>query len=229
MAQVAEKIVLEVEARTETGKNACRRIRASGRVPGNVYGLDSAAFAVAIQPKRVEELLRTEGGRNAVLTLSLDGRESRTVMLRELQRDPVTERLVHIDFIRIDPTKTVQANVEIRLVGLPVGVKTEGGLVDFVHRHVSVSCLPGSIPGHFDVDISELHIGQHVSVADIPLAEGVAFLDPPETIIAVVAAPKAEVEAKVGEEEAAVDEAAAEDKQAPKEGEAAESTGEKES
>lgn len=205
--------VLEVAARSERGKNACRRIRAAGAVPANVYGMDLPAFAVTLDPRRVEDYLRVGSGRNTIFTLSASGgTETREVMIRELQRDPITERLWHIDFVRVDPSKVVQVDVPVALVGTPEGVKSEGGLIDFVQREVAVSCLPTSIPEHLEVDVSELHIGQNVSVKDLKTGDDVEILVDPETIIAVVAAPRAEVEpaAAEAEEEAEVEAEAAE-------------------
>jgi large subunit ribosomal protein L25 len=195
MVNVSEKLVVEVDPRSERGKNACRRLRRAGKVPGNVYGLSKEPFAVAVDPRRIEELLRLESGRNTIFTLSaVGGKERREVMVRELQRDPVTELLLHIDFVRFDPDKRLQVAVPVRLVGTATGVKNEGGVVDFVHREVLVSCLPAQIPEHFDVDISELHIGQSVAVRDIPLVENVEILADSEMILAVVAAPRKEEE-----------------------------------
>jgi large subunit ribosomal protein L25 len=192
------EVVLEVEARADRGKNACRRIRASGRVPGNVYGLDRPPFMVAVDPRRIEELLRRGSGRNTVFTLRLVGQDSkRDAMIRELQRDPLTDRPVHVDFVRIDATKAVHVRVPIRLLGLATGVKNEGGILDFVHREVEVECLPGLIPEHLDVDVSELHLNQHATFSDLVAPEGVRVLGDPGEIIAVVSTPKAEEEPAV--------------------------------
>ncbi len=207
MPSTSKSVVVEVEPRSDRGKNACRRLRQSGRVPANVYGLDIDPFAVSVDPVRVEEVLRLGTGRNTIFKLSMSGAgQSRQVMLRELQRDPLSERLVHIDFVRVDPTRRVQVSVPVRLVGLAEGVKNEGGILDFVHRSVAVSALPDSIPEHLDVDISQLHIGQNTSVEDLSVVAGVEFLDAPGTILAVISAPKAE---EVAEEVAEEEEAAA--------------------
>jgi len=208
-----EKIVVEVEPRTDTGKGACRRMRAAGRVPANVYGLNRSPFSLSVVPSRIEEVLRGEAGHNAMLTLSMQGgKESREVMMRELQRDPVTERLVHIDFVRVDVTQKVQVDVPLQLQGLAAGVKNEGGVLDFVHRFVQISCLPTHIPGHMDLDVSALNIGQHISAGELELGEGLELLDPPEMILVVVSAPRAEEEPEVaeGEEDAEAADAAPE-------------------
>jgi large subunit ribosomal protein L25 len=186
-------IVLEVEARTTTGKNACRRLRAAGRIPGNVYGLARAPFMVAVDPKSIEGLLRLSSGANTVFTLTMKGHEGqREAMIKELQRDPVSELPIHVDFVRIDASRAIHVNVPIRLTGIPVGVRLEGGILDFVHREVAVECLPGDIPEHAEIDVTELHLNQHVSIKDLVLGERVKLLGDPEEIVAVVVPPKVE-------------------------------------
>jgi large subunit ribosomal protein L25 len=221
--------MVDVEKRPALGKNACRRMRAAGKIPANVYGLQMPSFSVAVESTRIREVLQLESGKNTVLTLTIGGGEQkRAVMIRELQRDPVTHRVVHVDFIRVDPTKPVVVQIPVRLEGVPEGVKNEGGILDFVHREVQVQCLPGDIPEHVDIDVSALHLNQHVSVRDIAVASNIQVLDDPEAIIGVVVASKAEVAAA----EAAEEEAAAEEEEgaeAPKEGEGESAPADKES
>ncbi len=206
-----KNIVVEVEQRAVSGKNQCRRLRTAGQVPAVLYGLGQAAVSLAVSPRRIEEVLKLESGRNTIFTLSLGGDESqqRAVMIREIQRDPLTERMLHLDFIRVDLKKKIEVNVPVRLIGTPEGVKNEGGVVDFIHRTIEVQCLPGNIPEHLDVDISALHINQHVAVEDIVTTDDVEILESPETIIAVVSPPRAE-EVTEAEAEAAEEAAAAE-------------------
>lgn len=193
MVRTSEQVVVAVAPRTDRGKNASRRLRAAGMVPGNVYGMNLEPYSVAVDPRRIEEILRMGSGRNTIFRLSLgEGKQSRAVMLRELQRDPVREDLVHVDFLRVDETKPVEVSVPVRLLGTAVGVKNEGGVVDFVHRSIEVSCLPNAIPEHFDIDVSDLHLNQHVAVKDIVFAEGIEVLVDPETILAVIAPPRVE-------------------------------------
>ena len=195
MATAEDNVVLEVTSREETGKNANRRLRATGVIPGIVYGLDRESFKVAVDPDRIEAVLRLKGGANTIFSLVLTGEnKQRDAMIKELQRDPVTERALHVDFVRVDLTKAVQVRVPIVLLGVPDGVKNEGGITDFVLRDVLVECLPGNIPEHLDVDISELHINQHVSLSDVVIGEGVAVLDDLEQIVAGVSAPRVEEE-----------------------------------
>ena len=229
MASTSKAIVVEVEPRDDRGKNPCRRMRREGRVPANVYGMELKPFAVSVDPRRIEDVLRLESGRNSILTLSMSGAgQNRAVMLREMQRDPVSEKLVHIDFVRVDPNKMLHVAVPVRLLGTATGVKNEAGVLDFVHRQVAVSCLPAAIPEHLDVDISELHVGQHVSVKDLAAVANVEFLADPETILAVVSAPRVEeVPAAAAEEEAEAAEAPEAEAEAGKEAEPGQSEGDK--
>ncbi len=198
-------IVVEVERRSETGKNACRRMRAQGMVPGVVYGLDSDPFPVAVSPRRIGQVLREETGRNTIFKLQLanDSAQQRSVMLKELQRDPITEDLLHVDFVRLDLTQSIQVQVPIELVGTPVGVQLEGGILDHIHRSVLIECLPSDIPDNVQVDVSGVHNNQNVSVGDLQESDKYKIMETPDTIIAVVSAPKEEaVEETEGEEAA---------------------------
>jgi len=201
---MSKDIVVEALERSDLGKNASRRLRKGGGVPGVVYGLDRPPFPVGIGARRIEEVLSLETGRNTIFTMSLKGQDrSRAVMIKALQRDPVTERLVHVDFVRVDLAKVVRVSVPLRLLGIAEGVKTEGGLLEFVHREVEVQCLPSDIPEHIDLDVSALHLNQHLSVKNLPVTERVTILDDPDSIVCVVAVPKEEAAPVV--EEAAVE------------------------
>ena len=204
-------ITLEVEPREESGKNACRRLRARGLVPGNVYGLDSPSFKVAVSPRRIEELLRSGSGMNTIFTLKMAGEErTRETMIMELQRDPVTEHALHVDFMRIDVDKAIQVSIPIRLTGVATGVKNEGGVMDFVHRDVLVECLPGAIPEYFEADISGLHVNQHVSFKDLVIGEEVRLLVDPEQIVAGCVPPRVDEAPTEAEEAEALEAEAAE-------------------
>ena len=197
-----QKVTLEVESRELLGKGPNGRLRAAGRVPANVYGLGLKSFAISVEPRRVEELLRSASGRNTILTLAMkDAGESRQVMIREIQRDPVHEGLRHVDFVRVDAKVKMQVRVPVNLLGTPAGVKNEGGLIDFIHREVLVNCLPSAIPEHLDGDIAELHIGQQLTVKDLQLGPEVEMLDDPDMVLVVISQPKAEEEPVEAEEE----------------------------
>lgn len=207
---------VEVERREERGSAACRRLRREGRIPGIVYGMGLDPFAVTLSPRRLDEVLHSDAGRNAIFQLSLadgDKAQSRAAMIRELVRHPVTSKVLHVDFVRVDLTKKVQVDVPIHPVGEAEGVKNQGGILEIVHRVVQVECLPGNIPEQLDIDVSELEIGGQVHVREIAVGEGVVLLDDPEQVVLHVVAPTVVEEEKpeAAEEGEAVEGEAAEE------------------
>jgi large subunit ribosomal protein L25 len=217
--QKQKEILVEVQPRSDVGKNESRRMRALGRVPGVVYGGDRPVVAIAVEQRRVLEILRSETGENTLFTLQLEGTDSkRVVMIRDYQRDPVKGKLLHVDFVRVDLTKAIEVRVPVHVTGIPVGVKLEGGLLDHVVREVSVSCLPGDIPEALELDASEVHVGQHLSIRDIKVTDKVKILDDPDQTVIVVAMPKAEEVAATPAAEGAPAEAAAAEPEVIKKG-----------
>jgi large subunit ribosomal protein L25 len=195
--------VVEVYRREEFGKGAAKRMRREGKIPGIVYGMELDPFAIAVTRKSMDEVLGLETGRNTIFSLSLAGskeQSKRAVMIKDLQRDPVSEYLMHVDFVRVDLEKTVQVNVPIRLVGTSEGVKNEGGMLDFVQRTVLVECLPVNIPDALEVDISGLHLNQHAAVKDLEIPDNVKVLDEADTPLASVAILRGAVEEAAAEE-----------------------------
>ncbi|UCF68568.1 MAG: 50S ribosomal protein L25 [Acidobacteriota bacterium] len=214
-----EHVTIDVNTRETSGKNEARRLRRSGRIPAVIYGAGRESVGIELDPRTVEAVLDSELGLNTLIQLSLEGRDlRRLVMIRAIQRDPTTDKLLHADFCRVELDKPVDVSVPVELVGTPLGVKNEGGLIEYVHREVTVRVLPDRIPEHLAGDVSELHIGQHLEAKDLELPQGVELLTAPtETIItvigrAVVEEPVAEVaeaaeaaEVVEGAEEAAQD------------------------
>ena len=191
-----------VRPREQTGKNANRRLRASGEIPAVVYGGDADSAAIRVDGKSVLRLIR-EGGENAVFLLQLEGTErTRHSMIRDLQWNPLTGALVHIDFQRVKMDQEVQVAVPVALTGSPEGVKTEGGLVEFITREIAVTCLPGDIPSSIELDISALHIGQHVEAGELVLPDAVRLDEDDKRVIVSVAAPRiAEEDEEVSDED----------------------------
>jgi len=189
------EIVLEVHERQAANKNANRRLRASGHVPAVVYGSKLDPAPIQVEERKMRDLLRSQKGGNIVFLLKLHGTEqSRHVMIRELQTDSISGEMIHIDFQRILMDQKVRVQVQIELEGEPVGVKTEGGLVDFVTREVELECLPNNIPSQITVDISELHVGQHLEAKDLELPKDVELHDPDRVIVSISQPQKAEAE-----------------------------------
>jgi len=201
---------LEVHPRQETGKNANNRLRAQGLVPGVVYGAGREPLAIQVEKRTLLNLMRSTEGHNPVFLLQLAGTDkSRHAMIREMQIHPVTRHMLHVDFQRVLMTEKVKVAVHLELQGVPVGVKVDGGLLDFVTRELHVQCTPDKIPAKMIVDVSGLHIGQHVEAKEVQLPEGVELLDEPGRVIASVAHHKLEAAPAAPGEEALLESEAA--------------------
>ena len=197
----SEQLSIEVQPREATGSRSSRRLRRGDLVPAIVYGGDRDAMSIQVPRRNLLELFKKAGTEHAVFLLKLAGSgKERHCMVREVEVDPVTRQVVHVDFQRIDLKVKVRVEVSIELAGTPVGVKTDGGVLDFVHRQVEVECLPTEIPQHLTIDVSGLHIGEHVEAKDLQMPEGVVLMVEPERVIAGVSAPrKVEVSEEEGE------------------------------
>lgn len=189
------EMTIKVEKREETGKNANRRLRATGVLPAVVYGDKKDSVAISIDRQRLLKLLKEGGGENAVFLLELAGtKSSRHAMIRDLQVDPISRRIVHIDFQRIDLKNKVKVQVAIELLGEALGVKDEGGVLDFILRELEVECLPNDIPQSVSIDVSPLHIGQHVEAKEIALPDSVELMEEPDRVIVAVSHSRVEAE-----------------------------------
>ena len=203
------EIVVTAQNRQETGKNVNRRLRVKGLIPGVLYGSKKKPVPVSVSPKEIGSILRSKTGENTLFDLDLDG-SRRTVILKEFQLEPIKGALLHADFFEVALDKLLQVNVHVELVGTPVGVKVQGGIVDWVTRELEIESLPRDIPEKITVDISNLEIGKHVRVADIQAPDKVKILTEPDIVIAHVVAPRAEEVAAVAEAAPAVEGAVAE-------------------
>jgi large subunit ribosomal protein L25 len=205
------EVTIECQVRETAGTNDARRLRASKMIPAVVYGGGRDPQAVSVDPRPIESVLDTPLGLNTLIHLRVSGRElKRMVMIREVQRHPVTESLMHCDFVRVELDQRIEVNVPVDLVGTPEGVKNEGGLLEMVHREIVVSSLPDRIPATLQADISALHVGQHLEAGEIALPEGVELaMDPSETLCTVVGKSSQLDEAELEGEEAAEEEEAA--------------------
>jgi len=157
---------LQAVKRADKGKNEARRHRAAGRLPAVVYGAGEAT-PVTVEPKALSRILHSESGANTLITLAVDGEADARVLVKEYQLDPVTRHLLHADFYRVAMDKPITVTVTVVLEGEPKGVKQQGGILDFVHREVSIECLPGDIPEHIVVDVSELMLNEGVRLRDV--------------------------------------------------------------
>ena len=198
------KITLKGEKRENFGKNDSRRIRKEGKLPAILYGPKTENVSLILNKKDLFNILKSESGENTIFKVAFDS-DKRDVMIKALQQDVVSDEILHVDLIQIALDKIIRVMVPIVLIGEAVGVKAEGGFVDFVTREVEIECLPKDIPENIELDISELHMNQSVKGEDLPEIEGVQFTSDLQMIIALVkvssVAEEIEEEEIEGEEE----------------------------
>ena len=202
-----QDLTIEVNRRDETGKSANRRLRREEMIPAVVYGGGKEPISIKVPRKTLIDLFKSGGSENRIFLLKLaDTGQSRHAMIRDIQVDPITRKVEHVDFMRIDMSKRIRVRVHVTLEGVAYGVRTEGGLLDFVTREVEVECLPTAIPQEIKVDVSEVKVGQHLEVKDLQLPAGVKLIEDEDRVIVSVAHAKVEVEAvAAGAEVAAVE------------------------
>lgn len=215
---------LEAERRENSGKGVARKLRAAGRVPAVFYGHDQEATPLSVDAREMVHVLHTSGGSNVLLDLIVDGKPH-LAMPREIQRDHIHNKLIHIDFLAVSRTETVTVDVPVIEFGEAAGVK-EGGVVEHHLRDLHVECLPQDVPERLEVDITELNIGDMIHVRDVPVPAGVTVLtNPDDAVLSVItpAALRTEAELLLPGEEAPEVEVpeVAEGEEAPAEGEAA--------
>jgi large subunit ribosomal protein L25 len=187
-----KEITVAAEPRDLRGKNAARRLRATGAVPAVLYGGQGKPEAVAVSPKELTRILHSTTGHNTIFNLEVAAKETTPVMIIDWQSDPVKDTLLHVDLKRIDLTKRLHVRVPVVTHGDPRGVKQQGGLLEVVTREIEIDCLPDDIPEQFNIDVSELLIGQNIRAADVPLAGSVKLLSSGDAVIAHVVSLKAE-------------------------------------
>jgi len=186
-------VTIKAEKRDVFGKNAARRLRRDGRIPAVLYGEGAASVPLTLVKKDVFAILKSESGENTIFKVAFDER-LQDAMFKDLQVEPSTDELVHADLIQISMDKALRVAVPFLLQGEPVGVKTEGGFVDFMTREVEIECLPKDIPENIKVDISGLHLHQSLKIAEVAAPAGVKFVTDPATVIAVIGVPHKEEE-----------------------------------
>jgi large subunit ribosomal protein L25 len=187
-----EEIRLTAEGRVQGGKNVARRLRKEGIIPAILYGKDVEPFPLRISAKEWRAVQnRVKSNTIIKMDLKRDGNaEERPVMLKELQRAVLGDKVLHIDFLQVSMERAVQVEVPIHLVGEPVGIP-KGGVIEQHLRSIMVESLPGQIPEKIDVDISALDIGDSVHVNEISLP-GIKLLAPPDVAVVGVTPPQAE-------------------------------------
>jgi large subunit ribosomal protein L25 len=185
-------ITINANTRSAAGKSDARRLRAQGMIPAAVYGGGDESVAIAVNAKEIANILRSDTGHNTIFKVALPGGgEPSTVIIKDWQVDPVKGRLLHADLLRLSLTEVTRVSVGIEIVGEPIGVKLEGGILDLQMREVEVECLPGDIPEHLTLDVANLHLGDHATVADLVYDRTkVKLLADEHQVIAGVLAPR---------------------------------------
>jgi large subunit ribosomal protein L25 len=192
---------LTASTRDTTGKGAARTLRSAGQIPAVIYGHAREPQSLAIPTREFEKLLERVSAESTVIELNLAGGVART-LIREIQRHPFKKQILHIDFQELVAGEKVSVNVPIVLTGTPEGVRVSGGILSQVMSELSIRCDPVNIPRRIEADVTNVAIGHSLHVSDLKVPEGVEILDDADTTIAVVSAPKVEVEAPVAGEAA---------------------------
>src|SRR5438045_6107481 len=195
IAIMAEKkeIIVKATLREGRGKNDSRRARREGQVPVTVYGGAGDAVAALAMLSELAAILRSDSGRNTIFTVDIEGVEATEVMLADRQIDPVRSRLVHADFKRLVKGEKIEATVPLRLVGEPIGVREQAGVLEQIIREVEIRCEPRDIPEHLDVDVTNLGVHEVLHVSDIPAKSDVEILGETDQVNATVSVVKEEV------------------------------------
>ena len=187
------EFALGVELREQRGKGIARKLRAVGRIPAVCYRRNGEPVPVSLDPKELDRLLRkASSGINTLIDLKVTGGgdfDGRQVLVKELQRDPITGAYLHADLYAVDLQQKIHVSVPVHLKGTPVGVSLGGGILDQATRELDVECLPNAIPEEFAIDVSAIEIGDSLHVRDIEVPEGVEILNDPDVSIMSVVAP----------------------------------------
>jgi large subunit ribosomal protein L25 len=187
-------ITLNGTRRGDVGKGGARKARAAGRIPGVIYGHGETPVAVTIDGREFSTAMRAHKGGNPIVNLKLESDEY-TALVRDAQIDPLSRAILHLDFQHISLTETIEVEVPVHPIGLAVGVKDGGGILEVITRHLTVRCLPTAIPASIDMDVTALNIGESLHVSNVVPAGYTILTDPHTTVITIVAPTVEEVAA----------------------------------
>ena len=187
-----KEITVRATKREGRGKNDARRARAGGMVPLSVYGGEGGTVSALAPLRELASILRSESGRNTIFTLDIEGIGPSEVMFHDRQVDPIRGRLMHADLTRLVKGQKIEVTVPLHLIGEPIGVREEQGVLEQIIREIEIRCEPREIPDAFNIDVSHLGVHDVLHISDIPVDEGIEILNPPETVIATVGIVKEE-------------------------------------
>src|SRR6516165_734755 len=186
------EILVSAKTRADRGKNASRRLRREGLIPGVVYGGKGENIAVAVDPKALQKVLRSEAGRNSILRLDIANEGATNAILKSWQVDPIKEKFLHADFYRIAMDVAIRVTVPIHVTGEARGVKVDAGILELIMREIEVECLPGDIPERIDVDVTDLGINGALRISDLAAPAKVKILEEADQVVVHVVAVKEE-------------------------------------
>lgn len=215
------KNVIHFKAREGTGKSVTRKLRKAGKIPAVIYGRGEESYSVTVDGEEFKDLISRLRGKLMIAELVPPKGESFRAAIKAIQRHPLTDEFLNIDFQKIHPGEMLHVSVPIIAQGTPVGLKT-GGILDQIRYEVDVRGSVEKLPLYVDIDISHLELGDAIRIRDLGLPEGVEVLDPPQAVIVTVASPRRVVEVAVAEAETGEEgeaEEGAEGEEAPSEGE----------
>jgi large subunit ribosomal protein L25 len=198
------ELVVAMPREGKFNKNAARRVRVAGKIPAVLYGSGHESVAVEVDPKQISRILFSEAGHNTIFDVEVTGQPAAKAMIVDWQREPIKDQLIHIDMKRIALDKALRVRVRVKLLGIPVGVKAAGGILDQVLREVEVECLPADIPANISVDVSNLELYASLRVSDLPHSGSIKFLNAEDATVAHVVSIREEAPTAAETEAAAV-------------------------
>jgi large subunit ribosomal protein L25 len=183
MAKLATVTTVTIYSRAEIGTTGAKRVRKEGRIPGALYG-HGGTQAISVDSKALADLLST-GGQSHIVDATIDGKHE-SVLLREVQRNPITHRPISADFQRVSQTEAITASIAVHTVGVAPGVKDAGGVMDVVTHAIEVKGPAGKLPEFFEIDVSGLNVGDHITAGDVKLPANFTIITPADTVIVAV-------------------------------------------
>ncbi len=195
-----KQVILSAQKRTKTGKEVSKKLRRNGYIPAIIYGPSQSSLPIAVKYSEFDKIYQRYKGETILYTLEIDngGKERIQAILKEWQRDPVTDMFIHLDFYAVSGDQTIELEIPIEFVGRPIGL-TKGGILEVFLHELTIECLPTAIPDKIVVDISHLDIGHSLHVRDIKVGEGIKIKDRPEETVCTIVAEE-EAGAETGEE-----------------------------
>jgi large subunit ribosomal protein L25 len=182
-----QHVSLAAQSRTNTGKGAARSLRREGKVPAVIYGHTVATRPLAVDHRALGKLLEVIGGEAALLDVSIDGAAPITALVREVQRNPVRRSdVIHLDLYAVVADEPIEVEIPVHIVGTAEGVRNQGGVLDHHLHRILLKVLPGEIPDHIEIDVTNLNLGHAIHISDITVAKGEIMNDASVSVVSVI-------------------------------------------